>query len=121
MPSYRTRLVAGKRKPYDTWTFGAVPEDVHLALGGAARIDVRGTVAGVAIRATISKGEGMYRFAVTREVRAEAGVDFGDVVEVVLEVDTGSREIDVPATRSAAAPPRSAAAWCARRRRRAAV
>lgn len=97
MPSYRTRLVAGGKKPYDTWTFAAVPEDVRPALGGAARIDVRGSVAGVAIRATISKGEGMYRFAVPREVRAAAGVDFGVVVEVVLEVDTGSREIDVPA------------------------
>lgn len=97
MPSYRTRLVAGGRKPYDTWTFAAVPEEVRRALGGAARIDVRGTVAGVAIRTTISKGEGVFRFPVPREVRAAAEVDFGDVVEVVLEVDTGSREIDVPA------------------------
>lgn len=97
MPSFRTALVPGLKVPYDTWTFVVVPADVRQALGGEARIKVRGTVAGAAFRATISKGEGVYRFTVTREVRAAAGVAVGCVVEITIEVDAEPRPIEVPA------------------------
>ncbi len=97
MPSYRTELVAGRKRPYDTWTFAVVPDEIRRALGGGARIEVRGTVAGVAFRSTIHKGEGVYRFPVTREVRDAAGVGVGDAVEITLDADTEPRPIEVPA------------------------
>ena len=97
MPSFRTELVSGQKTPYDTWTFAVVPDQIRRALGGKARIDVRGTVAGVAFRSTISKGEGTYRFPVTREVRTAADVEVGDVVDVRIEIDTEPRRIEVPA------------------------
>lgn len=96
MPDYRTELVAGGKAPYDTWTFAIVPDAVRQALGGKACIDVRGTVAGVGFRSTIRKGEGVYRFPVTREVREAAGVGVGDPVDITIDVDTEPRPIDVP-------------------------
>ncbi|MCA8941951.1 MAG: DUF1905 domain-containing protein [Planctomycetes bacterium] len=96
MPTFRCELVHGAKTPYDTWTFVIVPDDVRRALGGNARIPVRGTVAGAPIRATISKGEGVHRFAVTRDVQDAAGVRVGDEVEIVIEVDTATRSVPVP-------------------------
>jgi hypothetical protein len=96
MPKYRTELVSGHRVPYHTWTFAVVPPEVRHALGGVARIDVRGTISGAAFRSTISRGEGVYRFPVIREVREAAGVGVGDVVDITLEVDTEPRPIEVP-------------------------
>jgi hypothetical protein len=97
MPSYRGRLVAGGKKPYDTWTFAPVPSAIRQALGGGARIDVRGTIAGATFRATVSKGEGSHRFPVTREIRETAGVEVGDLVDIAIEVDTETRTIELPA------------------------
>lgn len=97
MPKFRTELVTGDRSPYDTWAFAVVPEAVRQALGGGARIAVRGEVAGAPFRSTIQRGEGVYRFPVTREVRDAAGVDIGDRVEITLEADSASREVAVPA------------------------
>jgi hypothetical protein len=96
MPTYRTALVSGRKRPYDTWTFVVVPVGILRALGESARIDVRGTIAGAAFRSTISKGEGAFRFPVAREVREAAGVGVGDVVDVVIEVDTKPRPVDLP-------------------------
>lgn len=97
MPTFRTKLVNGGRKPYDTWVFVVVPPDVRRALGGGARIAVRGTVNGEEFRSTIARGEGVHRFPLTHEVRAAAGVGAGDEVKVVVEADAASRDVEVPA------------------------
>lgn len=96
MPRYRTALASGHRPPYDTWVFAVVPEVVRQALGGDTRIDVRGTVAGVPFQSTIQKGDGAYRFVVTRAVQAAAGVAVGDMVEVTVDVDVATRDVAVP-------------------------
>ncbi|MCB9870157.1 MAG: DUF1905 domain-containing protein [Planctomycetes bacterium] len=96
MPAYRTTLVAGRRKPYDTWTFAVVPEAVHRQLGGKAHIEVRGSLAGIAFRATVRAGEGVYRFPVVREVREAAGVGVGDTVDITIDADHEPRPIEVP-------------------------
>ncbi len=96
MPTFITRLVAGGKPPYDTWTFIVVPAAVHRALGGKARTPVRGTVAGVTFRATVHKGEGVQRFAVGRQIRDASGAQVGDRVEVELEVDADERALEVP-------------------------
>ena len=94
MPTFRCELVHGAKTPYDTWTFVIVPDDVRRALGGNARIPVRGTVAGAPIRATISKGEGVHRFAVTRDVQDAAGVDRGPPAPDRLDLE--SHGIEMP-------------------------
>lgn len=96
MPSFQVELVRGAKQPYHTWAFVIVPEDVRQQLGGAARIPVQGTINGALFRATISKGEGTHRFAVTRAVRDAAAVGVGDLVDVTLEVDDESRDVAVP-------------------------
>ena len=96
MPRFRTELVPGAEPPYDTWASVVVPADVRQQLGGGARIAVCGTVAGAPFRSTIAKGDGVHRFPVPRALRDAAGVDVGDRVDVVLDVDRKPRPIDVP-------------------------
>lgn len=97
MTKFHTRLTAGGKPPYDTWTFVVVPPAVHRALGGLARTPVVGTVGGVAVRGTVCQGEGVYRMAVRSDVRDAAGVDVGDRVEVILEIDRVERTEEIPA------------------------
>jgi hypothetical protein len=94
--TFRTRLTAGSVPPYDTWTFVVVPRDVHAALGGGARIAIRGLIEGVEFRSTMQRGDGVMRFPVTRDVRENAGVRTGNEVEVTIEIDPDSREPEVP-------------------------
>ncbi|MDA0372485.1 MAG: DUF1905 domain-containing protein [Planctomycetota bacterium] len=96
MTKFHTRLTAGGKPPYGTWTFVVVPPAVHRALGGLARTPVVGTVGGVVVRGTVCKGEGVYRMAVRRDVRHAAGVDVGDRVEVILEIDRVDRTEEIP-------------------------
>lgn len=93
---FRTRLIAGNVPPYDSWTFVVVPSDVHAALGGGARIAIRGLIEGVEFRSTMQRGDGVMRFPVTREVREGAGVRAGNEVDVMIEIDPDSREPEIP-------------------------
>jgi Bacteriocin-protection, YdeI or OmpD-Associated/Domain of unknown function (DUF1905) len=73
-----------------------VPPEVLRALGGGARLDVSGSVAGTAFRGTLSKGEGVHRIPIARALQDEAGVSRGDEVEVTLELDPHPRTVDIP-------------------------
>ena len=95
MSTFSTTLVHGTKRPYDTWTFVVVPEAVVEALG-AKRVAVRGTLHGVAFRGTMSKGEGVYRMPVPRDLQARAGVACGSVVRVVMDLDRMPRPVKIP-------------------------
>ena len=95
MPSFSTLLVAGSKRPYDSWTFLVVPDGVMAALG-SKRPQVRGTIEGVSYRGTVSLGEGVYRMPVPRELQVAAKVARGDKVRVAMEVDPAPRPVDVP-------------------------
>ncbi|MEA2298381.1 MAG: hypothetical protein QOF77_1317 [Solirubrobacteraceae bacterium] len=72
-----------------------VPFDPRVAFG-QARAPVRGTVNGVPLRSRIAVYADRAYLGLTREIRAAAGVDVGDTVEVVLELDDAPREVEVP-------------------------
>lgn len=123
MATFNTVLVPGGKRPYDTWTFVVVPDAVVTKLG-SKRASVRGTIQGVEYRGTVSRGEGVYRMPVPRELQEAAGVANGDRVRVVMDLDTKSREVEVPAElravlaadaelgrRFAALPPSHRRAW----------
>ena len=95
MRSFSTVLVPGTKCPYDSWTFVVVPDHVVATLG-SKRAPVRGTIAGVSFRGTVSKGEGVYRMPVPRELQARAGIACGDEVRVSLEADPEPRPVDIP-------------------------
>jgi hypothetical protein len=77
-------------------SFVAVPFDAK-AVFGAARPPVRGTVNGTPLRTRLMVYGGVTYLGLTKAVRAAAGIELGDAVEVELELDDAPREVDVPA------------------------
>ena len=71
-----------------------VPCDVRAAFG-EARPPVDGTVNGVALRSRLAVYGGRTYLGLTREVRAAAGVEVGDDVDVVLRRDQAPREVEM--------------------------
>ena len=72
-----------------------VPFDAREVFG-VARPAVRGTVNGTPIRSRLSVYGGVTYLGLRREIREAAGIEVGDVVDVVLELDDEPREVTVP-------------------------
>jgi hypothetical protein len=73
-----------------------VPSEVVEALGAGKRPSVRVTIGDYSYLSTVGTMNGISMLPVSAEVRAKAGVEAGDHVEVVLELDTTPREVVVP-------------------------
>jgi Bacteriocin-protection, YdeI or OmpD-Associated/Domain of unknown function (DUF1905) len=73
-----------------------VPEDVVAALGSGNRPPVTVTVGGHTYRTTVARMGGRFLVPLSAENRTAAGVAAGDQVDVVIESDTGPREVTVP-------------------------
>jgi hypothetical protein len=95
MHRFETELVAGRKAPYDSWTFVELPAGVAESWGRGP-FDVRGSIAGIAFRGRVSRGEGVYRMPVPRPLREQAAVRCGDRVEVAIELDPEPRPVEVP-------------------------
>jgi len=80
----------------------SVPADVVAALGPSRRPAVRVAINGYTYRTTIAPLGGQFRIPVSAEVRSNAAVAAGDVVDVDIELDTEPRELTVPADLTAA-------------------
>jgi hypothetical protein len=74
----------------------AAPVDVPKFFGTRARVPVRGTINGYPFRSSLSPYGGRHLMPVNKELRAGAGVDAGDMVEVVMERDEEERTVEVP-------------------------
>lgn len=96
MKEFTTTLVPGGKPPYDTWTFLVIPTQV-AAEWGPGRTPVRGTISGTPFRGTASRGEGVLRIAIPRDLCERAGVAIGDPVDVAIEPDTKTRPLNIPA------------------------
>jgi bacteriocin resistance YdeI/OmpD-like protein/uncharacterized protein DUF1905 len=92
-----------------------VLDDEHVAMvgEGAKRFPVVATVNDYTWRTTISRIRGEFLLGLNRSVRGEAGVEAGDTVSVALELDTATRELEVPEAlaRALAADPEAHAAF----------
>ena len=74
-----------------------IPPEVIDALGGGKKPAVQVTIAGYTYRSTVASRGGRYMVGVNATNRERANVAAGDVVDVDIELDTGSREVEVPA------------------------
>jgi hypothetical protein len=74
-----------------------IPADVVEALGGGKRPPVRVTIGGYTYRSTVAVLGGAYMVGVNADNRAAAGVKGGDVVDVDIELDTETRQVELPA------------------------
>ena len=72
------------------------PVDVREFFGTRARVPIRGTINGYPFRSSLSPYGGRHLMPVNKELRAGAGVDAGDVVEVVMERDEEERTVEAP-------------------------
>ena len=79
-----------------------VPDAVVEGLGAGKRPPVTVTIKGYTYRNTIAVMGGEYWVGVSAEHRKAAGVAGGDEVEVVIELDTAPREVEIPADFAAA-------------------
>ena len=95
MLHFESKLVAGQKAPYDTWTFVVVPDEVYRELG-QTQPPVRGSIGGVTFRETINRSGGVPRMLVRRELLDQIGASKGDVVEVQIELDPEPRTFNVP-------------------------
>lgn len=95
MHRFQAILAPGRKRPYTQWTFVVIPARLAMQWGPGSKA-VRGTVGGAAFRGTASRGEGVMRVAISRNVRDQAGVRRGDTVRVALELDTAPRPIRIP-------------------------
>ena len=78
-------------------------DDQMATIGeGPRRFPVRATINGYTWRSTVTRMRGENMLGLNREVRTEAGVAAGDTVEVLIELDTEPREVEVPEALSAA-------------------
>ncbi|HYT38559.1 MAG TPA: YdeI/OmpD-associated family protein [Acidimicrobiia bacterium] len=63
---------------------------------GAKRFPVAATVNGYTWRTSVTRMGGEFLLGLSREVRQGAGVEAGDLVDVVIELDTAPRDVEVP-------------------------
>jgi uncharacterized protein DUF1905/bacteriocin resistance YdeI/OmpD-like protein len=78
--------------------FFTLPRKESTKFGVRGRVPVAGTLNGYGFRSSIfPTGDGAHYMAVNREVREGAGVEVGDRVRVIMEVDTKPRTVAVPA------------------------
>lgn len=96
------RFRAEIRSNGKTATGFEVPQDVVEGLGGGKRPKVTVTINGKTYRSSVAPMGGTYMVGVSAENRALTGAGAGDVVDVVLELDTAPRDVEVPADFAAA-------------------
>lgn len=74
----------------------AVPPGVVQALGGGTRIPVRVRIAGVDFASTVATVKGQTRIPVSVQIRAAAGIQAGDTLEVDVVRDDTPRTVEIP-------------------------
>ncbi len=90
-----------------------VPPEVVESLNAGRRVPVRVTVGAYTYRSTVAPYRGVFMLPLAAEHREAAGVAAGQEVEVLLQVDTEPRVVEVPPDLQAAldADPAVSAAW----------
>jgi hypothetical protein len=73
-----------------------VPPEIVESLGGGKRPAVRVTLNGYTYRSSIAPIGGVFLLGASDEVRKNAGIAAGDVLDVEVELDTEPREVTVP-------------------------
>lgn len=95
---FRTRVELGGK----TATGLEVPTDVVTALNAGRKPRVTVTIGEHTYRSTVAVMDGRFMLPLSADNRTKAGVAAGDEVDVVVELDTAERTVDVPADFAAA-------------------
>lgn len=79
-----------------TATGFVIPEDVVVKLGSGRKPQVSVQIHGYRYRTSIASMGGEFMLPVSADVRTNAGVTAGDMIDIVLELDTEPREVPIP-------------------------
>ena len=77
-------------------------EQVATIGEGAKRFPVAATIGDYTWRTTVTRMGGEFLLGMNKAVRQGAGAEAGDTVEVLIELDSAPREVEVPEALSAA-------------------
>jgi hypothetical protein len=77
-------------------------EQVATIGEGAKRFPVAATIGDYTWRTTVTRMGGEFLLGMNKAVRQGAGAEAGDTVEVLVELDTAPREVEVPEALTAA-------------------
>ena len=88
---HATLILSGK-----TATGIQVPDAIVEQLGAGKRPPVRVTIGSYTYRTTVAPMGGQFWIPVSAEVRAGAGINAGDELDVAIEIDAEPREVVVP-------------------------
>src|SRR3954452_2729322 len=79
-----------------TATGFVIPETVVADLGAGKKPQVSVTINGYTYRSSIASMGGEFMLPVSAEVRTNAGVSAGEIIDLELELDTAPREVTMP-------------------------
>jgi hypothetical protein len=92
---FEARLLS--KGPGGAWTYLPIPFDVQKVFGSKARVSVAGTINGFPFHNSLMpEGDGTHSMMVGKDLQAGAKAHAGDLVEVVVELDTSERTVVVP-------------------------
>jgi hypothetical protein len=97
MPIQRFQAKLIRPQGIGTWTYFTVPFDVEEVFGSKNQVKVKGKVSGAAYRSSLMpSGDGTHYMVVNKTIRDQIGVGTGDVVTVEMELDSLTRDVEVP-------------------------
>lgn len=79
-----------------TATGFVIPESVVAELGTSKKPQVSVSIKGYTYRSSIALMSGEFMLPVSAEVRTNAGVNAGEIIDIELELDTEPREVTIP-------------------------
>ncbi len=80
-----------------TPSFGGFGLSVLEVFGTRSQVKVTGTINGVPYRSSaMPQGDGTHYMVVNKGIRDQAGVTRANEVEVVMDLDSGTREVEIP-------------------------
>ncbi|MGI9030398.1 MAG: YdeI/OmpD-associated family protein [Ilumatobacteraceae bacterium] len=83
-------------KPEGGSAYIDLPFDVPAAFGTKGRVSLKGTIDGHEFTTSTGPRHGEWYIVVNRELRQRAGVEPGDVVDVVIDRDDAPRTVEAP-------------------------
>jgi len=97
MEKYNFEAILIRPEGVGTWTYVDIPLDLRKLFDAKGQVKVKGTINSYPFRSTaLPHGDGMHYLVVKKPIRDSIQFQEGGKVEVVLELDTDARQVDVP-------------------------
>ena len=81
-----------------TWTYLDIPADISREFGTIDQVPVKGFISGHPFRTSARPhGDGRHYIVVNKSIRDAIGATAGDVVRVMMSLDSAPRIVEIPA------------------------